>query len=206
MIRIQLVTALLLTLLLAGCATMDKSECREADWMIVGLEDGAKGRPLSYISRHRKSCAEYGVSPDLARYKRGHGDGLKQFCTPENGYRIGRAGRSYDNVCPTMLSGQFLAGYQTGLELHGLSTDINRMQSDVRGMKAELSRISQRQQNVENLLVSGTLSASVKQSLLDEFKKMQTDIAALQISIRENELEAARLQGEYDLLNASHPY
>ncbi len=206
MIRIQLVTALLLTLLLAGCATMDKSECREADWIIVGLEDGAKGRPLSYISRHRKSCAEYGVSPDLARYKRGHGDGLKQFCTPENGYRIGRAGRSYDNVCPTMLSGQFLAGYQTGLELHGLSTDINRMQSDVRGMKAELSRISQRQQNVENLLVSGTLSASVKQSLLDEFKKMQTDIAALQISIRENELEAARLQGEYDLLNASHPY
>ncbi len=206
MIRIQLVTALLLTLLLAGCATMDKSECREADWTIVGLEDGAKGRPLSYISRHRKSCAEYGVSPDLARYKRGHGDGLKQFCTPENGYRIGRAGRSYDNVCPTMLSGQFLAGYQTGLELHGLSTDINRMQSDVRGMKAELSRISQRQQNVENLLVSGTLSASVKQSLLDEFKKMQTDIAALQISIRENELEAARLQGEYDLLNASHPY
>ncbi len=206
MIRIQLVTALLLTLLLAGCATMDKSECREADWTIVGLEDGAKGRPLSYISRHRKSCAEYGVSPDLARYKRGHGDGLKQFCTPENGYRIGRAGRSYDNVCPTMLSGQFLAGYQTGLELHGLSTDINRMQSDVRGMKAELSQISQRQQNVENLLVSGTLSASVKQSLLDEFKKMQTDIAALQISIRENELEAARLQGEYDLLNASHPY
>lgn len=206
MIRIQLVTALLLTLLLAGCATMDKSECREADWMIVGLEDGAKGRPLSYISRHRKSCAEYGVSPDLARYKRGHGDGLKQFCTPENGYRIGRAGRSYDNVCPTTLSGHFLAGYQTGLELHGLSTDINRMQSDVRGMKAELSQISQRQQNVENLLVSGTLSASVKQSLLDEFKKMQTDIAALQISIRENELEAARLQGEYDLLNASHPY
>ncbi len=206
MIRIQLVTALLLTLLLAGCATMDKSECREADWTMIGLEDGAKGRPLSYISRHRKSCAEYGVSPDLARYKRGHGDGLKQFCTPENGYRIGRAGRSYDNVCPTTLSGNFLAGYQTGLELHGLSTDINRMQSDVRGMKAELSRISQRQQNVENLLVSGTLSASVKQSLLDEFKKMQTDIAALQISIRENELEAARLQGEYDLLNASHPY
>ncbi len=29
---------------------------------------------------------------------------------------------------------------------------------------------------------------------------------ALQISIRQTELEAARLQGEYDVLNASHPY
>jgi len=35
---------------------------------------------------------------------------------------------------------------------------------------------------------------------------MQTNNTALQISIRENELEAARLQGEYDVLNAAHPY
>ena len=206
MLQIRISLTLLLSLLLAACATMDKSECRTADWTIVGLEDGAAGRPLSYLSRHRKACAEHGVTPDLVNYRRGHDDGLKQFCTAENGYRHGRGGRSYDNVCPDALSGHFLAGYDIGFELHDLSATIERMLSDVRGMKAELSRISQRQQNVENLLVSGTLSASAKQSLLDEFKRMQSDIASLQFSIRENEFEAARLQGEYDRLNASHPY
>ncbi|MCG8048122.1 MAG: DUF2799 domain-containing protein [Candidatus Thiodiazotropha endolucinida] len=28
---------------LASCATMDKDECRVADWYVIGYEDGAKG-------------------------------------------------------------------------------------------------------------------------------------------------------------------
>ena len=50
----------------ASCATMSESECEEADWEIIGLEDGAQGHPLSHIGQHRKACAEYGVKPDLA--------------------------------------------------------------------------------------------------------------------------------------------
>ncbi len=42
--------------------------------------------------------------------------------------------------------------------------------------------------------------------MMDQVKQMQTNNTALQISIRETELEAARLQGEYDVLNAAHPY
>lgn len=202
----RLILALLLPLTAAGCATLDKSECREADWNIIGLEDGARGRPVSYIGRHREACAEHGVKPDLALYQRGHTEGLKQFCTADNGFRQGRAGRTYNNVCPAELNGQFLAGYETGRQLHALSADINRMQNDVRAMRTELDETLQRQQNVENLMVSGTISANTRKSLLDQFKVMQTNVAALQISIRETELEAARLQGEYDVLNTSHPY
>ena len=202
----RLILALLLPLAAAGCATLDKSECREADWTIIGLEDGASGRPVSYIERHRETCAEHGVKPDLALYQRGHAEGLKQFCNADNGFRRGRAGRSYNNVCPAELNGQFLAGYETGRQLHALTTDINRMQNDVRDMRNELDETLQRQQNIENLMVSGAISANTRKSLLDQFKVIQTNVAALQISIRENELEAARLQGEYDVLNASHPY
>ena len=204
--KVRLILGLSLSLLAGGCATLDKSECREADWTIIGLEDGARGRPLSYIGNHRKACAEYGVKPDLALYERGHADGLRQFCTADNGFRLGRAGRAYHNVCPPEMNGQFLAGYETGRELHALSSDISRMQNDVRVMTTELDESTKRQKNVENLLVSGTISASTRQSLLDQVKLMQTNIAALQISIRETELEAARLQGEYDVLNATHPY
>jgi len=206
MTKFQLILGVSLSLLAGGCATLDKSECREADWTIIGLEDGARGRPLSYIGNHRKSCAEYGVKPDLALYQHGHADGLKQFCTADNGFSLGRAGRGYNNVCPPDLNGQFLAGYETGRELHALSSDISRMQNDVRDMQTELDGSTKRQQNVENLLVSGTISASTRKSLLDQVKQMQTNNTALQISIRETELEAARLQGEFDVLNVTHPY
>jgi hypothetical protein len=206
MTKFKIILAVLLSLMVGGCATLDKSECREADWKIIGLEDGASGRHLSYIGNHRKACAEYGVKPDLALYEHGHANGLKQFCTADNGYSLGHAGRAYNNVCPPALSGQFLAGYETGRELHALSSDIGRMQSDVRTMQAELDESTKRQINVENLLVSGAISASMRKSLLDQIKQMQTNNTALQISIRETELEAARLQGEYDVLNANHPY
>jgi hypothetical protein len=202
----RITLALLLSLTATGCATLDKSECREADWGIIGLEDGARGRPLSYIGRHREACAEHGVKLDLALYQRGHTEGLKQFCTADNGFRQGRAGRTYNNACPAELNGQFLAGYETGRQLHALSTDIDRMQNDVRDMRSALDETLERQQNVENLMVSGTISANTRKSLLDQFKVMQTNVAALEISIRETETEATRLQGQYDLLNASHPY
>jgi len=204
--KVQLILGVSLSLMAGGCATLDKSECRQADWTIIGLEDGARGRPVSYIGNHRKACAEYGVKPDLALYQRGHADGLKQFCTADNGFSLGRAGRTYNNVCPPDLNGQFLAGYETGRELHALSSDINRMQNDVRNMQTELDGSTKRQQNLENLLVSGTISASTRKSLLDQVKQMQTNNTALEISIRETELEAARLQGEFDVLNATHPY
>jgi len=206
MTKFKIILVASLSLLAGGCATLDKSECREADWEIIGLEDGARGRPLSYIGNHRKACAEYGVKPDLALYQRGHASGLQQFCTADNGFGLGRAGRAYHNVCPPALNGRFLAGYETGRQLHALSVDIGHMQNDVRAMQTELDESAKRQQNLENMLVAGTISASTRKSLLDQVKQMQANNTALQISIRETELEAARLQGEYDVLNATHPY
>ena len=206
MAKFKIITAVLLSLLAGGCATLDKSECREADWKIIGLEDGAKGRPLDYIGNHRKACAEYGVTPDLANYKRGHASGLQRFCTADNGFSLGRVGGAYKNVCPSALSGGFLAGYDTGRQLHALSSDIERMQKDVKAMQTELDASAKRQRNLEKLLVSGTISANMRKSLLDQVKEMQTNNTALEISIHETELEAARLQGEYDVLNSMHSY
>lgn len=195
-----------LALLLAGCATMNESECTSADWRLIGLEDGARGQPLSYLGRHRKACAEYGIAPDLARYERGHTDGLRQYCTPDNGFRQGRAGRRYHGVCPGVLEGGFVAGYETGLELHQLSLTIAQLQRDLRGMQAELEELNEEQRDVETRLVSGSLSVTDRKTLLDRFKQLQTDIAALEIDIHDTELAAARKQGEFEVLNAVHAY
>jgi len=37
---------LLAPVLLASCASMNKSQCLSADWYAVRVEDGARGRPL----------------------------------------------------------------------------------------------------------------------------------------------------------------
>ena len=114
MTKFKTILVVLLSLMAGGCATLDKAECREADWKIIGLEDGASGRHLSYIGNHRKACAEYGVKPDLTLYEHGHANGLKQFCTGNNGYSLGRAGRAYNNVCPPGIERSVSGGLQDG--------------------------------------------------------------------------------------------
>jgi hypothetical protein len=192
--------------LTASCATMDKSECRQADWQTIGLEDGAAGRAVAYIGNHRKACAEYGVTPDLAAYRDGHAIGVRRFCTPPNGFRQGRAGRGYAGVCPADLEQDFVAAHATGHRLYSLDREIDRLQRDAQNMDEDRAALAERRDHIEAALVSGGLSALERQALLDQYKQLQSDIALLESDIHDFELEAARLQGEYNLLDASHGF
>ena len=197
---------ILIALLSSGCATMDKSECRQADWQIIGIEDGAKGHPVSYIGNHRKACAEHGIQPDLASYQLGHRAGLTQFCTASNGFSQGRAGRKYNEVCPAELREQFVRGYNTGRELNRLHSEIDHMHSDARLKETEREELAERIQNIETVLVSGAISVKDRKTLLEQFKKLQSRHTTLENEIREMNLAVAKRQHEYDILDASHNF
>src|SRR3546814_6290930 len=87
-----------LALLQAGCATMNQDECLSGDWGLVGYQDGTNGYPLSYMDKHAKACAAYGVRPDAATYMAARERGLFEYCTPPRGFREGRMGRKYFGV------------------------------------------------------------------------------------------------------------
>jgi len=112
MLRSVIAIWLLAPMLLSGCATMDKNQCVNADWHAVGVEDGARGRPLARLGDHRRACAKYGVAPESERYLAGRNEGLKAFCTYERGYAMGHAGQGYADVCPEPLAASYRAGYR----------------------------------------------------------------------------------------------
>lgn len=118
---------------------MDKSECVNANWYAIGLEDGAQGRSVERLGAHRRACAEHNVSPDAERYLAGQHEGLKSFCTYDRGYSLGRAGKSYSGACPSELREEFLAGYGRGRELHELNRRLEQVNVDIRKTKAGLS-------------------------------------------------------------------
>lgn len=131
-------TAVLLAML-AGCASLDKDECRTADWYAIGLEDGARGRAVERLGDHRRACAEHGVAPQTERYLAGRNEGLKSFCTYERGYSQGRAGQGYAGACPKEIAGSFLAGYQRGSELHELNRRLDETRKEIARSKAALT-------------------------------------------------------------------
>jgi hypothetical protein len=134
--RIQISVVLAL---LSGCATLDKDQCLRADWYAVGLEDGARGRPVEHLGNHRRACAEHGITPQTERYLAGRNEGLKSFCTYERGFSNGRAGQAYSAVCPDGAAGRFSAGYQLGKELHDLHRRLETVQEQIRRSKAALT-------------------------------------------------------------------
>ena len=131
-------TASSFILLLAGCASMDKDECRAADWSAVGLEDGARGRPVERLGDHRRACAEHNVAPTAQRYVAGRNEGLKSFCIYERGFSQGRGGHAYGGACPAPLAATFQSGYQRGRELYELHRSLNGVQKQIARSKVLL--------------------------------------------------------------------
>ncbi|HNR23202.1 MAG TPA: DUF2799 domain-containing protein [Steroidobacteraceae bacterium] len=71
---------------------MSGNECRTVDWRTIGYEDGVAGHSGDRVAQHRRACAKHGVTPDLAQYQDGRSEGLREYCQPSNGFRVG-AGR-----------------------------------------------------------------------------------------------------------------
>ena len=128
----------LFPLFLAGCASMDRGECQNANWYAIGLEDGARGQPLERLGTHRRACAEYGVAPDAERYVAGRNEGLKSFCTYERGFSQGRGGNAYSVACPANLAAAFQSGYQRGRELYDLHRQLDDVQKQIARSKGLL--------------------------------------------------------------------
>ena len=134
-------TVVLVGSLAAGCASMDEDECRVADWYAIGYEDGVRGVAASHLGERREACAEYGITPEFADYKQGRDEGLREYCTPASGYRLGRNGKSFSAVCPPELQADFRDAFKSGREIYQAATVVKSTQSKLRRKKKELEKI-----------------------------------------------------------------
>ena len=91
--------ALMATVVLAGCSTLssEKNLAEEGNWEQLGLQDGQKGfeqrRPaqLSELSPADKDA--------VTQYRAGFRIGIQEFCTEDNAFSAGLAGRAYNGQC-----------------------------------------------------------------------------------------------------------
>lgn len=132
----------LASMALASCSTtMSRNECQSTDWRTVGYEDGTAGLPGSHIGVHRKACGEHGVAPDFDAYQAGRAEGLEEFCTAGNGYRIGATGGQYGGVCPAEREEDFLSAYSMGRELYVLRRQVSTTRGQLDAKRRELARL-----------------------------------------------------------------
>ena len=175
-------SVLLLTVVcaMAGCAGMSAEECVTADWRTIGYEDGAAGRQASAISRYRKDCAEHGVTANFDAYEIGRRQGLRDFCRPANGYRIGRKGTTYNGVCPADMEAAFLTAYEDGFEYFSLEKDVKEIERDIRRVERDLAEANEEIKLLEAELIADGVDSEQRASLLAETKEMARYIGELE--------------------------
>ena len=185
-------------LLLSGCATMNKEECLTVDWQTVGFEDGAAGQPADRIARHRKACAKHGVTPDLVAYQAGRERGLREYCTPENGFRVGERGGDYGGFCPVDLAESFEAAWRDGRELYGLRSRVNEAASDVRNMAAEMERNEDDLVAASAFVVDSNADPQSKAQAVLDIRRLTERQILLRSQIRQRQDDQVHFQRDLD--------
>jgi len=194
-----------LTVLLGGCASMSKEECKTANWEIVGFDDGSHGNPVTLIKRHQEDCAGV-VTPDFAAYQKGHARGVARYCVAGNGYNSGIRGYRANTVCDPAGFPNYYDAHQMGLTIFQSAQDVKRQTADLQQAYQARADAEYDIKVVEAELVAPGLSSIERLQLLAQSRQMREDIKGYDYPIGTIE---QRLQGtiqHHNDLLASNPY
>lgn len=126
--------------LTSACATLSQSECLQANWHDIGQRDGTQGYARERLEEHKTACAEYGVMPDPNAYHEGRRAGLEIYCTAVNGLEQGKAGATYNHVCPAELETAFLKNHKLGHEIYELAQQIRKIEHEIEKKEKRLGK------------------------------------------------------------------
>jgi hypothetical protein len=205
--RLTLTAGLLVaTAALTGCNSMSEQECLATDWRTVGYEDGVNGYAGDRIARYRNACSEHGITPNLSEYQSGREDGLREFCKPANGFRVGARGASYGGVCPSDLDESFVDAYQSGRQLYVLRSRVGSAESELYSMRAELDQIDRDLVSTAAQIVDPALTTEARAQLVIDTKHMAERKGEIKTRIPQLEGELAAYQRDLADYRASLSY
>ncbi len=164
-------------LALASCATMSAEQCMAGDWSGQGYSDGASGMSMSRLDEHAQACAEHGVTPDRSAYAAGRDQGLVRYCTPSNGFRVGRTGSGYGGVCPSYLAADFMPAYRDGQVVHEVEQALTNARSSVNSLGARLEELDDKIAGKQRELRAEGLTDPQKEQIRGRIQELRRERA-----------------------------
>lgn len=171
-----LFSVLLFTIL--GCTHTEKlaQSCQEIDWYEIGRQNGTKGLELANLKPVRVICKDSDQSLAEALYYNGFDAGVVQYCTPENGFELGRNNREIKNVCPVMLNAAFQKRYYQGRRFAELTRQSQELNKKMQNLETTINNHSIETAK-RDLLSTEKIELSLKlKNIQDELQSLNTSI------------------------------
>lgn len=183
--------------LVLGCgAALSEKECINADWRMIGLEDGMRGKSMLSLSGYRKACSEVDVVPDLAAYEQGHNDGLKHYCVYQTGYNLGQRGSALNTACPETAM-QYQDGYAFGRRVYDARVVVNTINRDISASENRIETIKTDIASNEHTLVAKDTDAETRLEAVLALKKLNEQLASEEGVLRKLQRQLTRAQRNY---------
>jgi len=153
-------------------------------------------------------------TPKHAMLKDAHTQGVRDFCTGDNAYKVGVEGWEYNNICPKDLEAQFMSNYKSGrkeyfrLEIERRQQRISELRRDIRNYERERQRKYYELRAIPPNMRVAEVGIGQRKSRAqihaeqynDELQRRrddtQSDIDRLDRQIRESQSEQKRLSQE----------
>jgi len=192
----------IITVSLQGCATQFQDECQTADWYTIGYQDGLQGLVARPVVEHHQACARQDATAQLAGYTQGRDDGLKQFCSPRNGFGLGLQGARYNGVCLADAEPEFLAAYEQGKEIFESELQVRRLGEILQVNASELRNLAVSVQQKEMELVAHDTTPKRRAALLSEMSDLretvamvETEISGIEVALEKESRHLQNLRG-----------
>lgn len=201
-----LCTALMVTVLVQGCASLNREECLVADWRLIGYQDGVAGKSAARVGSYREDCAKHAVVPDLAAYQAGREQGLLEYCRPDNGYRVGQSGQGYPAVCSSATEVDFRKAYEAGREIHLARAALNSTQKQIDAQRQLLRSLEHDREHMLSELVSDGIRREQRVLLLYQVHETEAEIRDVEVEIDALEHEYRHQQAGLEQIRQRHAY
>ena len=132
-----ILTLLILPFVLISCTSViTKHDCKK-DMTAFGLEHGKLGL-AKLTDEIRSVCQSKDQTVDLEKYETGFNMGWSSFCSPFNGYELGRKGDAYKSFCPAEKESLFHKKFLIGKSVYEKKDQVVEFEDKIKELKYDI--------------------------------------------------------------------
>jgi len=180
---------------LGGCAAVTKEQCVAGDWSELGKAHASVGKPTSHLDDVVKSCGRHGITPDTNAYLSGWHRGVQNYCTPLNGFTLGKQYKTKSPICPPALASGFEHAYQLGFVIWTAENRVDEARSEIRSLENRLDNLDE---NLADLNCKSTKKKDKRKECRKKRKRLRGKVRNTEHDLRvaRDELEDTRVEAD----------
>jgi hypothetical protein len=173
-------SSLMITLLLQGCATFERSDCPTQGWRMRGFTAAITGQEMNRQVIQEADCAFAPGSPAWEAYRSGYADGLKNYCRPGSLFELGRQGDPYPSQCHATAGDLLQISYGYGWDIHELDEQITRLDQRISVKQQALQRARTELAALQNASSGGQAATAEAAERMRQVAQRQARVRSLQ--------------------------